>query len=165
MIRGFFFIGKQADPYNFIYDYINWGGFPLRFSFDREGEIKQYLEQTYRGIIDKDIVTEKSRISRQDFNQIADYVMANAGKEFSSRNIEAYFKTENKVDIDKKKIYRYLDKLEKACLINRVKKYNIVGKEAMKYTEKQYVVDSGFRMINTNLINYEDSFFFRKYYL
>lgn len=152
-------IGKQADPYNFIYDYINWGGMPLRFSFEREGDVKNYLEQTYRGIIDKDIVTERSRISRQDFNQIADYVMANAGKEFSSTNIKNFFDSVNEVELDKKKIYRYLDKLEKACLINRVKKYNIVGKEALKYTEKQYAVDSGFRMINTNLVNYEDSFF------
>ena len=127
---------------------------PLRFSFEREGDVKNYLEQTYRGIIDKDIVTERSRISRQDFNQIADYVMANSGKEFSSTNIKNFFDSVNEVELDKKKIYRYLDKLEKACLINRVKKYNIVGKEALKYTEKQYAVDSGFRMINTNLVNY-----------
>ena len=127
---------------------------PLRFSFEREGDVKNYLEQTYRGIIDKDIVTERSRISRQDFNQIADYVMANSGKEFSSTNIKNFFDSVNEVELDKKKIYRYLDKLEKACLINRVKKYNIVGKEALKYTEKQYAVDSCFRMINTNLVNY-----------
>ena len=61
--------------------------------------------------------------------------------------------------MDKKTIYRYLDKMEKACLIDRVKRFNIVGKQAMSYIEKQYAVDTGFRMINTNLVNFEDTFF------
>lgn len=30
---------------------------------------------------------------------------------------------------------------------------------AMSYIEKQYAVDTGFRMINTNLVNFEDTFF------
>ena len=49
--------------------------------------------------------------------------------------------------------------MEKACLINRVKRFNIVGKRAMSYVEKQYAVDTGFRMVNTNLVNFEDTFF------
>ena len=85
--------------------------------------------------------------------------MANAGKDFSGRNITNYFKNENNEDFEKKMIYRYLDKMEKACLISRVKRFNIVGKKSLTYIEKQYAVDSGFRMINTNLVNFEDTFF------
>ena len=51
-------------------------------------------------------------------------------------------------------LYKYL-----VCLIDRVKRFNIVGKQAMSYIEKQYAVDTGFRMINTNLVNFEDTFF------
>ena len=29
----------------------------------------------------------------------------------------------------------------------------------MAYVEKQYAVDMGFRMVNTNLVNIEDTFF------
>lgn len=29
----------------------------------------------------------------------------------------------------------------------------------MTYIEKQYAIDTGFRMINTNLVNFEDTFF------
>lgn len=151
--------GKQVNPDELIYDYISWGGLPLRFSFEREADIKAYVEQTYHGIIDRDIITEKSRVSRQKFTRFSDYVMANAGKEFSSKNIETYFAVENDEYFEKKAIYRYLDKMEKACLINRVKRFNIVGKRAMSYVEKQYAVDTGFRMVNTNLVNFEDTFF------
>lgn len=151
--------GKDVAPDEFIFDYINWGGFPLRFSFTQERDIKTYLEQTYNGIIDKDIVTERSKINREKFTKIASYIMANAGKEFSSKNIGEYFKRQNDEILDKKMIYRYLDKMVKACLISRVKRFNIVGKQSMVYIEKQYAVDTGFRMINTNLVNFEDTFF------
>lgn len=152
-------IGRQTSPDEFMMEYINWGGFPLRFSFEKESDIKRYLEQTYKGILDKDIITEKSRINRQNFEKVASYVMANAGKEFSSSNIETFFEKQNDEVLDKKTIYRYLEKMEKACLVDRVKRFNIVGKQAMSYIEKQYAVDTGFRMINTNLVNFEDTFF------
>ncbi|HPY98085.1 MAG TPA: ATP-binding protein [Clostridia bacterium] len=151
--------GKNISPDEFMIEYINWGGFPLRFSFSKEGEIKRYLEQTYKGILDKDIITEKSRINRQNFERVANYVMANAGKEFSATNVQKFFEKQNGEILDKKTIYRYLDKMDKACLIDRVKRFNIVGKQSMSYIEKQYAVDTGFRMINTNLVNFEDTFF------
>ncbi len=152
-------IGKNISPDELIFDYINWGGFPLRFSFQREADIKAYLEQTYHGILEKDIITDRSKINREKFMKVASYVMANAGKEFSSKNIEQYFENVNNDSLDKKTVYRYLEKMEKACLINRVKRFNIVGKQAMTYVEKQYAVDTGFRMLNTNLVNFEDTFF------
>ena len=152
-------LGREVLPEELFLDYINWGGLPLRLSFNRESDVKKYIEQTYKGILDKDIITEKSKINRQKFEKISGYIMANAGKEFSAKNIENFFDSSNDDRIDKKTIYRYLDKMEKACLISRVKRFNIVGKQAMTYVEKQYAVDTGFRMINTNFINIEDTFF------
>lgn len=152
-------LGKDVYPDELLIDYINWGGLPLRFSFEREGDIKKYIEQTYQGILDKDIITDRSKINRQNFERIAGYIMANAGKEFSAKNIEDFFKNHNDEQINKRGVYRYLEKMEKACLIDRVKRFNIVGKQAMAYVEKQYAVDTGFRMVNTNLVNVEDTFF------
>ena len=50
-------------------DYINWGGFPLRFSFTKESDIKRYLEQTYEGILDKDIITDRSKVNRKTLKE------------------------------------------------------------------------------------------------
>ena len=85
--------------------------------------------------MEKDIITDRSKINRQKFEMIAGYIMTNAGKEFSAKNIETYFENQNEEQIDRKTIYRYVDKMEKACLIDRVKRYNIVGKQAMAYVE------------------------------
>ena len=158
-------LGKDILPDEMFLDYINWGGLPLRFSIYREGDVKKYIEQTYQGILNKDIITDRSKINRQKFERIAGYIMANAGKEFSAKNIESYFENQNEEPIDKKTVYRYLDKMEKACLIDRVKRFNIVGKQAMVYVEKQYAVDTGFRMVNTNLVNIEDTFFLENIFI
>jgi len=154
-------IGREVDQ-DFIFDYLKWGGFPQRFNFSSEHEVKQYLDNVYDGIISKDILKRNSDIEEYKFKSICSYVLANAGKEFSAANITNYFNTinnKNKIEIDKKTIYNYLEKMEKAYFVSRVKRFNIVGKEILKTIEKQYATDPGFRTINTNLVNFEDTFF------
>ena len=154
-------IGREVDQ-DFIFDYLKWGGFPQRFNFSSEHEIKQYLDNVYDGIISKDILKRNSDIEEYKFKSICSYVLANAGKEFSAANITNYFNTinnKNKIEIDKKTIYNYLEKMEKAYFVSRVKRFNIVGKEILKTIEKQYATDPGLRTINTNLVNFEDTFF------
>ncbi len=157
-----FEINEKPLPENFIIDYIKWGGMPQRFVFEEEGEIKKYLEDVFKGIVEKDIYKRDSNIEKYKFNTISSYVLSNAGKEFSAEKITNYYNTlneKNKSGIEKKTIYNYVEKLEKAYLISRVKRFNIVGKEILKTIEKHYAIDTGFRTINTNLINYEDTFF------
>ena len=153
--------GKEVSD-DFIYDYIKWGGMPQRFNFEEEGDIKKYLESVFKGIVEKDIYKRDSSIEKYKFTSIASYILSNAGKEFSANNIANFFNLKNeetKNGIERKTIYNYVEKLEKAFLISRVKRFNIVGKEVLKTIEKHYAIDSGFRTINTNLINYEDTFF------
>lgn len=151
--------GKTIAPDEFIFDYLRWGGFPQRFAFDQESDITLYLQQTYQGIIDRDIITDAKRTNREKLLKIASYVMANSGKEFSAQSICNYFERQNNDPIDKASVYRYLDRMEKACLINRVKRFDIVGKRQLSYIEKQYAADTGFRMINTNFTRYDNTFF------
>lgn len=153
---------KKEIPQDFIYDYIKWGGLPQRFDFTEEKDIKNYIESVFKGIVEKDIYKRDSDIEKYKFNTISGYVLSNAGKEFSAQNIVNFYNNQNEANkntFEKKTIYNYLEKLEKAYLISRVKRFNIVGKEILKTIEKQYAIDTGFRTINTNLVNYEDTFF------
>ena len=153
---------KKEIPQDFIYDYIKWGGLPQRYDFTEEKDIKNYIESVFKGIVEKDIYKRDSDIEKYKFNTISGYVLSNAGKEFSAQNIVNYYNNQNEANkntFEKKTIYNYLEKLEKTYLISRVKRFNIVGKEILKTIEKQYAIDTGFRTINTNLVNYEDTFF------
>lgn len=142
-----------------IYDYLKWGGFPIRFDFREDASVHRYLSNLYESIVNRDIIKRAGRFDKKTFMDISLYILANAGKEFSAENIMDYYLKNNNKTISRRTVYNYLDKMQKAFLIHGVGRYNIVGKASLKNREKYYAVDMGFRTINTNTINYEDTFF------
>ncbi len=142
-----------------IFDYIKWGGFPLRFDFHREEDIKRYLNTLYDNIIKRDIKKKSSKFDIKLFKELSLYILANAGKEFSVEKIINFYKTNKNKTISKQTIYNYIERMEKAFLIHPIKKYNISGKSALIGNDKFYATDMGLRIINTNTIDYEDTFF------
>lgn len=142
-----------------ISDYIKWGGFPLRFDFYRDEDKKRYLDTLYENIIKRDIKKKSSKFDMKLFKELSLYILANAGKEFSVEKIINYYKTNRKITVSRQTIYNYIDRMSKAFLVHFVKTYNISGKAALLGKEKFYATDMGLRIINTNTINYEDTYF------
>lgn len=149
--------GKGFNDDLFL-DYLKWGGFPLRFDYADEAAVHKYLLNLYESIVNRDIVGKTKSADRKAFMDISLYILANAGKELSIENIIETYKKNNK-EISKRTVYNYLERMKKAYLIHGVGRYNIVGKSALSNKEKQYAIDMGFRTINTNTINYEDTYF------
>ncbi len=127
-----------------LQNYVRFGGMPQRVDYDSEEDIKDYLKSIYYGIIEKDICNNKSLIDKETFILISKYIINNSSKEFSIQNIVDYYNLNNEDGIYRKLVYRYLEKLEQACLISRVKRYDIASKRTLKQVEKQFVVDNGF---------------------
>ena len=155
------FYEKNSMNFNedMIYDYIKWGGFPLRFGLEGETPVKKYLANLYESIIRRDIVRGKSKIDKFAFKDIALYILANSGKEFSAENVASHYSGNSGKNVSARTVYNYLDLMKKAFLLHGVSRYNLVGKASLGNREKYYAVDTGFRIINTNTINYEDTFF------
>lgn len=144
----------------FIFEYLKWGVFPLRFEFlGNEESTRRYLTNLYDSIITKDIIKKSRGIDKKAFRDISLYILANAGKEFSAENIANYYNAKNNRKITSRTVYNYLDKMEKSYLLHAVKRYNLVGKSALQGREKFYAIDMGFRTINTNTVNFDDTFF------
>lgn len=141
-----------------IYEYIKWGGFPLRFNLNSETEIRKYLMNLYESIVNRDIIKKSSTFDKKTFVDISLYILANAGKELSIDNIINYYK-DNDSSLSRRNMYTYIDKMKKAYLIHGVRKYLLTGKKALKNKEKLYAIDMGFRTINTNTIDYDSTFF------
>lgn len=160
-----FYEMKQYYELNNLYwsedlfmNYLKWGGFPLRFDYRDDEAIHRYLSNLYKSIVSRDIIGKSKSKDKSSFMDISLYILANAGKEFSVDNIVKAYKKNGK-EISKRTVYNYLERMKKAYLIHGVGRYNITGKSALSNREKQYAVDMGFRTINTNTINYEDTFF------
>jgi hypothetical protein len=139
-------------------NYLKWGGFPLRFDYKDDESIQRYLSNLYESIVNRDIIAKSKNADKKSFMDISLYILANAGKELSIDNIITAYRKNNK-EISRRTIYNYLERMKKAYLIHGVGRYSIVGKAALGNREKQYAIDTGFRTINTNTINYEDTFF------
>ena len=146
-------------PLQPLNNYIRLGGMPQRFDYDNEDDVKDYLISLFNGIIDKDICNSRSNINKENFTTLAKYIISNATKEFSATSISDYFNKMNNGNITRENIYRYLEKLEQACLISRVKRYDIASKRTLKLIEKHFVIDNGFFLAcsqsNNILISHE----------
>ena len=129
-----------------LQNYIRFGGMPQRMDYESEEDIKEYLKSIYYGIIDKDICNTKAKINKETFITLSKYIISNVTKEFSVTSIVDYYNQNNSGKIYNENVYRYLEKLEKACLISRVKRYDVATKRTLKHVEKQFVVDNGFML-------------------
>jgi len=157
-MKQYYELNKMEWSEELFTNYLKWGGFPLRFDYKDDEAIQRYLTNLYKGIVNRDIVGKSKSADKNSFMDISLYILANAGKELSIENIISSYKKNDK-EISKRTVYNYLERMKKAYLIHGVGRYNITGKSALGNREKQYAVDMGFRTINTNMINYEDTFF------
>lgn len=140
-----------------FYDYLELGGYPLRFDLMNKNDIKNYLRELYNNICIKDIFARDSEIEKEKFNRIAKYILSNAGNDFNPEAIYNYLKSENhgKEYCSLSSIYNYIDKLEKSFLIKPIYRYNIPGKQALKSNPKYYAIDNGMRIINVDSNKYD----------
>ena len=157
-MKQYYELNKMEWSEELFTNYLKWGGFPLRFDYKDDEAIQRYLTNLYKGIVNRDIVGKSKGTDKNSFMDISLYILANAGKELSIENIISAYKKNGK-EISKRTVYNYLERMKKAYLIHGVGRYNITGKTALGNREKQYAVDMGFRTINTNTINFEDTFF------
>lgn len=145
------FKAKENISYNDnLLDYLELGGYPLRFSISSKTLVKKYLNELYDDILVKDIFTRDSEIEKAKFNKIARYVLCNAGCDLNPETIYNFLKSSNngKEYCALSSIYLYIDKMIKSFLIKPIYRYNIPGKQALKSNPKYYAIDNGMRIIN-----------------
>lgn len=133
---------KEAKIDDLFNEYLIYGGMPVVLSLDENYKL-EYLNDLFNSIFFNDIV---SRYGVRDFNllkRIMEFIFDNVGKEVSINNIVDYLKKQN-IKIARKTVYNYIQYMEEACLIKKVKKEDLEGKEILKLNEKYYITDHGF---------------------
>ncbi len=135
-----------------FFDYLRYGGYPLRFDLPDGDSIKRYLKELYENICQKDIFMRDSSIDKTKFNRVANYVLTNAGYDFNPQKICDYLNQNNggKEYCSLATLYNYLDRLEKAFLVLPIYRYNVSGKAILKSNPKYYAIDCGMKLANSN---------------
>lgn len=121
--------------------YIRMGGFPAvhtgNYSYD---SIYKLVYDIYSSVILRDTVQRHGIRNVELLERVVRFVFDNIGNRLNAKNIADYFKSQQrKVDINT--IYNYMNALQGAFILQRVPRYDIIGKEQLQTNEKYFVSD------------------------
>ena len=126
-----------------FYKYLEDGGMPSTYDYNGDDR-KLVIMDLYNSIVLKDII-QRNNVKNVDLlDRIMRFVMYNIGQSFSANKIYKRLK-QDMVNLSVNTIYNYLKFFENACLIYQVKREDLQGKKILKYDEKYYLCDLGFR--------------------
>ncbi|MBR0370535.1 MAG: ATP-binding protein [Methanobrevibacter sp.] len=126
-----------------FYKFLEDGGMPSTFDYAQDNK-KLVMLDLYNSIVLKDIIQRHNVANVDLLDRIMRFVMYNIGQPFSANKIHKRLK-QDLVNVSVNTIYKYLKFFENACLIYQVKREDLQGKKILKYDEKYYVCDLGFR--------------------
>ncbi len=125
--------------------YLVQGGMPFLYQFPFSGtDSRQYLEDIYSSIILKDIAQRNHIRDMELLKRILLYFITNIGNTFSASNIAKYLKSERR-GLSPETLYNYIDYCQTACLLHLVQREDVIGKKTLRFQEKIYITDHGFR--------------------
>ncbi|MCF6297766.1 MAG: ATP-binding protein [Flavobacteriaceae bacterium] len=136
---------KLPNNKNSLEKYINFGGLPFikHLPFE-EKIIFEYLNNIYSTIIYKDIIARHNIRNTNFLENLVKFTANNVGSILSSKKISDYLKSQ-KINISPQIVLTYLDYLQQAFLIFKVKRADIVGKKIFEIGEKYYFEDWGIK--------------------
>jgi predicted AAA+ superfamily ATPase len=125
--------------------YFRYGGLPylIHLPFDDE-VMKEYLSSIYSTIILKDVIARKKIRNTVFLEQLVKYLAGNIGNLFSSKSISDYLKSQ-RTEISPNQVIEYIHALTDAFVINKVTRYDVIGKKLFERGEKYYFENMGIR--------------------
>lgn len=152
------FLKKETNNNYFIEfeNYIREGGFPGMLYYDNISDKMQYVKNVVKQIYEKDIKKYSKIRNNATFDVIQKYVINNFGSVISIKNIVDYFKNEEKINIERNTIKRYIEILENAKIIYPCELFDMKSKRTLKGEKKYYLADFSLYYANNtdNRVNY-----------
>ncbi len=137
------YYGITEDFKYHFYKYLEDGGMPSTYDYGGDDK-KLVIMDLYNSIVLKDII-QRNNVKNVDLlDRIMRFVMYNIGQPFSANKVYKRLK-QDMVNLSVNTIYNYLKFFENACLIYQVKREDLQGKKILRYDEKYYLCDLGFR--------------------
>lgn len=135
---------KISEDYkSHFYKYLEDGGMPSTYDYGSDDK-KLIIRDLYNSIVLKDIIQRNNVKNIDLIDRIIRFIMYNIGQPFSANKIYKRLK-QDMVNLSVNTIYNYLKYFENACFIYQVKREDLQGKRILKYDEKYYLCDLGFR--------------------
>lgn len=157
---------KRINNLSIDYDddfknYLQFGGMPQRFNESNESEIRKYLKAIFDSIVEKDVFNTHKKINKNEFKRVANYVLSESGKLFSSMSsAKSLDRGINNKEAKSKSITinNYIDHLIESYLISECLPHYQKGKERLNGTRKYYPIDVGMKNSLSGLNSFDETF-------
>ena len=137
---------KELNKECNIIDYLVWGGFPKRFEFDSEEARYRYLADLEETIVINDLITRFKIKKIELFKSLVDFIFQSNSRIISAKSIKDYIKhTHETCSVNT--IIKYIEYLEEAYIIEKIRPYSTKKKETLKYYFKVYTEDVMFNSL------------------
>jgi predicted AAA+ superfamily ATPase len=137
---------KELNKECNIIDYLVWGGFPKRFEFDSEEARYRYLADLEETIVINDLITRFKIKKIELFKSLVDFIFQSNSRIISAKSIKDYIKhTHETCSVNT--IIKYIEYLEEAYIIEKIRPYSTKKKETLKYYFKVYNEDVMFNSL------------------
>lgn len=136
---------KSAESLDECFDnYVRTGGMSGSYVYSAEQKRYDYVKDVYDTILLRDLVQKYNIRNKAELLQIAEFMMDNISNILSPNKICETLNQE-KSEITRKTVSKYIDYLEKAFLFYEAKRYDLRGKKYLENSKKYYLCDSSFR--------------------
>jgi predicted AAA+ superfamily ATPase len=137
--------GRTLEPRSAIWEYVRRGGFPgIHYLKDADDSlVDKTVSDIFASVVLKDVVLRNKLRNTDTLERVIKFLLDNTGGMISARSISAYFKNQKrKASVDS--ILEYIAALERACFVEKARRYDIRGKKLLNVQEKYYAADVSF---------------------
>lgn len=124
--------------------YLKEGGMPGSLVYEDIVNKYNYLSDVFDKILLRDLINKYKIRNQNEIKKLSEYMMDNIGNILSPNNI-CNCLNNDKVNITRKTISKYLNYFENSFMFYKAKRYDIVGKKYLSNIDKYYLSDVGFR--------------------
>jgi len=125
--------------------YIRYGGLPYLVNVDFDDEVVYgYLRSVFNTIVLKDVVARYSIRDIDFLERLIEYLSDNLGSYVSSKKITDFLKSQ-RIGLSVNTVLNYLKYLSNAFFIQKVQRYDILGKKRFEINDKYYFSDLGLK--------------------
>lgn len=136
---------KLSDSPETFVNFIKYGGLPYIHNLKLEEDVVfEYLRSIYNTIILRDVVARYNIRNIVFLERLNHFLADNIGSLLSAKRISDFLKSQN-INISTKIVLEYLQFLEDAFFIKKVKRFDIKGRKIFEINDKFYFTDLGLR--------------------
>lgn len=145
---------KQLRRKTSVLDYLIWGGFPKRFEFKTEEEMKSYLYDLEATIVVHDVISRYKIRNEALFKRLVNFVLKSNARIFSAKSVYDYIKNEQ-ISCSINTIIKYIEYLKEAFVIEEIPLYSSKAKRELIYYGKLYNIDVCFNSLRADNARYD----------